>query len=547
MDAQVLMNPMPAGYVNKVSIMRDVTEHFAESTDLNAYSDKELGDRLSGCLTTSYRAYGFRNTSEGLPNPCIAMLILAKYHVRCISWTGRRDDGNFVGVYQDEGEDKGIYMGSDAYFNQLVRGFKFNATKKDVDEIYAILEADAPFVKPCEDQNLIAVNNGIFNYKMKTLMDFDPDIAFTRKSKVNYVDYPIPVNPHITMPDGQDWDFDSWLHSLTDDADIEVLLLHVIGAVIRPNVRWDKIVCMYSQVGMNGKGTLCELMKQLCGRDAYASISFVNFQKDSYLAQLITANAVITDENGTNDYAKNVSNLKALATGDSISIDRKYKSAITFRYNGLIVECVNNLPRAADQTDSFYRRFLMIPFDKTFKGQERKYIKSDYLHRPEVLEYVLYKVLNMPDYYELPEPEACKALLEEYKEYNDPVLQFVDEIFPELVWNKVPQSFVYSLYLEWCKRNNPSGKLIGKHSVIDKVKQYVLTRYSDTWMFCDAASINKTDNTEPEMLIMEYGLEDWKSTYTGVDPKKICMPDFKQSYRNVFVFIGSKIGKEDTV
>ncbi len=529
---------------DKDSVIRRATDDYIASlTFPNTLTNDDLRNGLTNAIIDAINERNIMQagakvqTIPGLPNPCIAKLILARYHVRCISWTGRRDDGNFVGVYQEDGADKGIYIGSNAYFNQIVRSFKFTATKNDVEEVMEILEADAPFVRPSDDKDIIALNNGIFNYQTKQLLPFDPEIAFTRKSKVNYITGNPPVNPHILMPDGVMWDFDSWLESLTDDVDIQDLLLKVCGAVLRPHVRWDKIVCMYSQVGMNGKGTLCELMKQLCGDGSYASIPFVGFERDTMLTQLITANAVITDENGTNDYAKNVANLKALATGDSVSIDRKYKSSITFKYSGLIVECVNNLPRAADQTDSFYRRFLMIPFEKTFKGEERKYIKNDYLHRPEVLEYVLWKVMNLPDYYELPEPEACAELLAEYKEYNDPVLQFVDEVFPDFAWNKVPQSFVYDLYLKWCAKNNPSGKLIGKHGVIDKVKQYVLNNYSDTWMFNDGCvAINKNDNLEPELMIADYGLDDWRSkTYKGTDPAKMSMPQFKSSYKRCFI------------
>lgn len=530
------------------SVIRMATNDYIESLPSPLTLSSE--DLRNGLTNAIIAAINERNiiqggtkvqTIQGLPNPCIASLILATKYVRCITWTGSRDDGNFVGVYQEDGPDKGIYIGSNAYFNNLVRQFKFNATKHDVDEVKEILAADAKFVNPSTDPDLIALNNGIFDYKTKQLMPFDPEIAFTRKSKVNYPVGYIPVNPHITMPDGVVWDFDSWMESLSDDPAIVELLLMTCGAVLRPNVRWDKIVCLYAQGGMNGKGTLCELMEQLCGDGSFASIKFTDFGKDPLLAQLIKANAIITHENGTNEYAKDVSNLKSIATGDSISIDRKYKDAITFKYSGLIVECVNNLPRAADQTDSFYRRFLMIPFEKTFKGEERKYIKKDYLHRREVLEYVLWKVMNLPDYYELPEPDACKKLLADYKEYNDPVVQFVEDVFPVFTWEKVPQSFVYDLYLKWCAKNNPSGKLVSRNPVIHRIQEYISKEYSDQWVFKkDTVKISKkNDNLQPELLIVEYGLDDWRSnTYKGTDPAKMSMPQFKATYKNVFVRVG---------
>ncbi len=539
---------------DKTAVIRRATKDYIDSLSKPiTLSDLEMRD---GCMVAINQAIAERNIVQGgskvsniqsLPNASIADLILAKYHVRCVSWSGSRDDGNMVAIYQESGTDEGVYIGTKSYFNNLIRGFEYTATKNDVDEIVEILDADAMFVKPSTNQDLIAFNNGILNYKTKQLLPFTPDICFTAKSRVNYPKGPL-ANPHITMPDGVVWDFDSWLNSLSDNPEIIDLILKVLGAILRPNVRWDKIVCFYSQVGMNGKGTLCELMKQLCGEKTYASIPFIGFEKDALLAQLITATAVITDENGTNDYAKNVANLKALATGDTISVDRKFKTAITLKFSGLIVQCVNTLPRVADQTDSFYRRCLMVPFEKTFKDVERKYIKNDYLHRPEVLEYVLWKVMNLPDYYELPEPDECKALLDEYKAYNDPILEFITDAFTRFAWNKVPQDFVYDLYLKWCIKNNPSGKIAGRRSVMEKIKVYIATKFSDEWMFNPKkVRIGKSDNLQPELMISDYGLDNWRSkTYKGTDPAKMSMPTFSQNYMGMFVYVGNSDKNSDS-
>ncbi len=526
------------------TVIYDATMDFIQSIpNPRLYSDEDL---KIGCINHINQAIEENNVllSKGkkiraiqsLPNASIACLMMAKYDVRRISLSGADDDAVEAGLYISDGDDKGIYSIRDSVFEHIIRKYKFTAQIKDVAEIRSVLRAEADFITPCVNKDYIAFNNGIFDYRTKQLMNFSPDICFMNKSRVNYITTPLK-NPVITMPDGELWDVESWMESLSDDPEVIDLLWKICGAILRPYVRFDRICCFYNNVGMNGKGTLCELLKQLCGEGNYASIPFSKFEDDAIVVKLTTAIAVITDENPTNEYAKNVANLKALATGDSITINRKFKSAINLKYSGLIVECVNNLPRVGDTTDSFYRRCLMILFSKTFKGVERKYIKSDYLHRSDVLEYVVQKVMNMPDYYELPEPDECKQLLHDYKEYNDPVLQFMEEIFVNFVWEKVPQTFVYDIYLKWCAKNNPSGKLAGKHMVLNKIKQYLLETYPDEWSFNEGkVTINKNDNLQPELLIYEYGLDDWRSsTYKGSDPAKLSMPNFKKAYNNVFV------------
>lgn len=80
---------------------------------------------------------------------------------------------------------------------------------------------------------------------------------------------------------------------------------------------------------------------------------------------------------------------------------------------------------------------LMVPMPKCFTGHERKYIKQEYLHRPDVLEYVLKLVLES-NYDTFTVPKACLDLQAEYKEYNDPLRQFTAEILPLCRWHLEP-------------------------------------------------------------------------------------------------------------
>lgn len=318
------------------------------------------------------------------------------------------------------------------------------------------LRIRAEKVMICDNPDLIAVNNGVFDYRQKILLPFDKQYVFTAKSRVDYVDN--PVNPVIHNPeDGTDWDVESWMNDLSDDHEVVESLWEILGAIIRPNVPWGKSAWFYSESGNNGKGTLCELMRELCGETTYASVPLSDFSKDFMLEPLTQATAIIVDENDVGTYIDKAANLKAVVTGDVIQINRKFKSPIAYRFKGFMVQCLNEMPKIRDKSDSFYRRQLFIPFTKCFTGAERKYIKHDYLHRQDVLRYVLHRVLHM-DYYELRVPDSCKEALNEYKEFNDPIRQFVNEIFPELQWDLIPFSFLYDLYGAWYKKTSEKGK-----------------------------------------------------------------------------------------
>ncbi len=220
------------------------------------------------------------------------------------------------------------------------------------------------------------------------------------------------------------------MNELSDDPEVVDLLWEVMGATIRPAVSWNKTAWFYSMSGNNGKGTLCTLIRNLCGRGTWASVPLKAFSQQFMLEPLCRVSAIITDENDTGTFVDDAAALKSVITHDPFQINRKFKDPRTLMFHGFMIQCVNEFPKLKDKSESMYRRLLVIPFEKRFEGHERKYIKNDYLHRREVLEYVLYRLLYETDYYELTIPQTCKDMLADFKTYNDPIRQFCEEVLP---------------------------------------------------------------------------------------------------------------------
>ena len=455
----------------------------------------------------------------------IADLMAYLYPICRISCAGKNADSDYdlLAIYQTEGPDEGIYVTSEDTFRRLARRFNYSLSAREFDEVMLALRDKVPQRSRCEDPDLIAVNNGIFDYRTKALLPFDPAHVFIAKSGVNYSQN--PANPVIHNPDDNtDWDVETWMAELSDDPEIVNVLWEILGAIVRPNVRWNKSAWLYSETGNNGKGTLCELMRCLCGDRSYASIPIADFSKDFLLEPLTRASAIIVDENDVGLFIDKAANLKAVITNDVIQINRKFKTPIAYQFFGFMVQCLNEMPRIKDKSDSFYRRQLFIPMEKCFTGKERRYIKSTYLHRPDVLEYVLHRVLNM-NYYTLSEPDACRIALDQYKEFNDPIRQFADELLPECRWDCLPFTFLYDLYKSWFRKNSPSGTIQGKTTFINDILNVVA--FSPDWYSPGKGVLFRTKNMmdASEPLILQYGLDDWKHPiYRGNDPQQICAP-----------------------
>ena len=527
-------------YVSQIDVDDPPTPVTAESELVSKVSDMCRAENNIAFQIASANAQGAKVSIDKLRAPSklcasqIAALMLKIYHIVRIKCGGVNSDPSYdlLAIYQTDGDEEGIYTTDEAVFKRLAKQYNYSISSKELADVMEMIGLDAPRVSRTMDRDLIAVNNGIFNYETKELLPFSPDYVFLAKSRVDY----IPTAHNVIIhndDDGTDWDVESWMNELSDDPEIVELLWQILSAIIRPHVRWNKSAWFYSNTGNNGKGTLCELMRSLCGDGSYAAIPLSDFSKDFALEPLTRATAIIVDENDVGGFIDKAANLKAVITNDVIPINRKFKTPISYQFYGFMVQCLNEFPRIRDKSDSFYRRQLFIPFDKCFTGRERKYIKNDYLHRSEVLEYVMYKVLNM-NFYTLSEPVSCRNALEEYKDYNDPVRQFLDDMLPELKWDLVPFSFMYDLYKAWFRKNSPNGSLQGKNTFIMDVTN-LLQNYPDWTCIGRQTAIRPGHMMDaPEPLIAEYNLEDWKNpNYTGGDINRICTPQLKATYNGI--------------
>lgn len=88
----------------------------------------------------------------------------------------------------ESGTREGLYYYdvSNTEIRKLISRYSFSAKKSDQSEVVNYLQIHAPLRKTNSDGDLIAVSNGIFDFKNKVLMSFSPDYVFLRKLKVEY-------------------------------------------------------------------------------------------------------------------------------------------------------------------------------------------------------------------------------------------------------------------------------------------------------------------------------------------------------------------------
>lgn len=415
-----------------------------------------------------------RSAPENLPPFMLAQFIAAEHRVVLV---GEETDevakmplmryhasGRFEGTYREITEREGV--------RELLSSYTKTANSYLVNEVYAQLRSLAPMVSECTEPHLVPVDNGIYNVETRTLETFSPDRVYLTKCMTAY--NPNAVSPTRTLKDGSPWEFNAWLADLfSGDLERVALVWQTITAALRVHKNYDKAVCFYSPKGEGGKGTLLVLLKELVGAGNWASVPLKKFSDRFGTEPLFGKSAVFTDENSVSVFTETASDLKQYITHEVITIDRKNQRAVQWRPRGVMVQCLNDLPEFADKTDSLWRRFAFLPFDKCFTGRRDLTIKDTFMRDPEVLEYVLKVALELPDFDDFIVGAKAVELGEDVKLNNDPVRAWWSEVGDRLLSTVLPVEFLFALFCAWFKKTNPSGRVISYRKFRDRLKSIV--------------------------------------------------------------------------
>lgn len=462
-----------------------------------------------------------------LPPSAIAMCILDR-ELRHTGLIGKSEETAELVTYEDAGPDEGLYVPAEQRIRRLARQYHYTISPKDLNAVVECVRDSVPLLVESEDGDVVALANGLFDLRTKELRPFSPKVVLTSKASVAFRE---GATTCPVMDDG--WSVDEWIRELANnDPEVEQLFWEIIAALFRPEHPFKKAALLYSPTGSNGKGTFLELLRHLVGVDRVATLSISDFGEQFLPEALCSAFAVLSDENEVGDFLRKAGAFKAWVTHDWIRINVKYGPARSVKGRGLCVFCVNELPASKDKSESFYRRFVAIPFLKRFVGEdENSAIKNDYVKRPKVLEYVAHKALMMPWFDTFVTPAVCDKLLGQIRVENDPVLQFAEEFLPQFKWDLLPWRFSFRLYSAWMRKEVPSGHPVGSREFIKRMTDYVDKNPSCGWFVPRGADGNqKAMSTQNrivgnEPLIVEYDLHEWMDIQpAGGSMRKIGIP-----------------------
>ena len=295
---------------------------------------------------------------------------------------------------------------------------------------------------------LIALENGTLNPLTGKMVKQKPEHYL--RSVMDY-----PYDQDATCPQWLEF-LDSVFATDADKAQKIALLQEFMGYLLIPSTRYQKMLWMVGR-GSNGKSVINEVIGFLLGANNVSSIPLHRLSQRFQAAELIGKLANLNDELPANVPLQD-DLLKQAVAGNLIQGERKGKDPFYFAPHARFVVAMNQLPRVHDTSHGFFRRVLLLPFNRVIQPHEQDRDLVDKLHgeRAGILVWAtegLQRLLKNDTFTEVP---SSISALEEFKQENNPVELFCRDIIileqdaqGEPI-GKILIADVYQLYRDYC-------------------------------------------------------------------------------------------------
>jgi P4 family phage/plasmid primase-like protien len=334
--------------------------------------------------------------------------------------------------------------------------------RRHTDELAAWFRAEQqqiPDDPPTTD--LLNVRNGMLDWRTGELRPHAPE-------HLSIVQLPVAWDPDATCPA-----VDAFLMQVLPE-DAQMLAREIAGYLAWPSARMRR-AAMLLGAGSNGKSTLLALWRALLGRRNVSSVPLQAFGESRFAVADVYGKLANLCGDLDARALRRSDTFKTLTGGtDSVRGERKYEDAFHFVPFATLVFSANEAPASSDQTDAYFDRWIVLPFEERFEeGAGADPFLIDKLTTRQELEGLLVQAVSgLADlvergYFDL--PPSVVAANEEYRQKIDTVATFLDEGCALGVEHTVPRTRLYEAYREWCGRN---GRMpIGQQSFGPRVRQ----------------------------------------------------------------------------
>lgn len=421
----------------------EFTDDEARET-LQVINDYVLSEPLDQSeLETIYREdafsdevfYGGQNGNKFLAEK-FANYLMNKHHIKRINGE--------LHIYEN-----GLYINNKRTIEKAMTNHVDELHSSTRREVMQYLEIKCDAESKAADANYISFRNGVLDIFTDELHPHDPKFVITNRIPWDY------------NPNAYDEITDNTLNNIAcQDEGIRLLLEEVVGYTFYRRNELGKVFILTGRQS-NGKSTYLTMIRHLLSKENVSALDLSELNQTFLTAEIAGKLANIGDDID-NDRIQNTHIFKKLATGDTLTVQRKHEQPFDFDNYAKLMFSANHTPQIGGGKDAeaVARRLILIPFNATFSSKDADYDPNiiDKLTSQNATEYFikiavegLKRVVQTNSF---TNSKTVQEETEKYERFADPVKGFIADFEEELnsilnVKGKAETDKVYSAFKKY--------------------------------------------------------------------------------------------------
>jgi putative DNA primase/helicase len=253
------------------------------------------------------------------------------------------------------------------------------------------------------------------------------EVTLEKFDRADFMTYQLPFEYN---PDAKAALFEAYLNKVLPDKEGQNIISEYLGYIfVKPTtLKLEKTLLLYG-TGANGKSVFYEIVRKLLGDQNVSEYSLQSLTNENGYYRAMIANKLVNYASEINGRLE-ASIFKQLVSGEPVEARLPYGNPFSLtQYAKLIFNC-NELPKDTEQTEAFFRRFLIVSFEVTIPENEqdkelaKKIIESELSGVFNWLLNGLKRVLSQKRFTHSAKVNKAR---EQYECESDSVKQFVHE------------------------------------------------------------------------------------------------------------------------
>jgi putative DNA primase/helicase len=372
-----------------------------------------------------------------------------------------------AGVYRPEGDD---------FVREFARGRLGDKFKRrHVEEVLSWCAAEFPSIPEQPDTSVLNLANGLLDWRTGDLRPHDPEFP-------GIVQLPAHWDPVARCPG-----IDRFLSEVLPEDAVD-LFVELAGYCLLPAQPFRRAVLLLGSGG-NGKSVALSLLRALLGRENVATIPLQTLGESRFAAAELYGKLANICSDLDARALRRSDTFKTLTGGtDAITAERKYRDPFSFVPFATLVFSANEAPASGDQTDAYFDRWVILPFENRFDEDGGGARPADphlatKLTTPEELSGFLLRAVdglwNLMDRGRFDLPASVRAAGQEYRERVDTLVSFLEDACVTGPDAKVRRSRLYESYREWCARNGRFA--MSQQTFAPRLRKHLAGRIEEGW------------------------------------------------------------------